>query len=365
MSEKDKYLVLFGLGPQYGAAELKEAYRVLSKVWHPDRFARNEKLREKAEDKTKEINQGYRYLSDQLQKKENLAYGSGRNNPNGKNDARTANGKTGPAHRRHRGADRNHKVYNNTPSFRPRSIFKWWILIPFMFLIFAVPLIPVLLHSEEEKSDDRNESYLEHLFGLERDDEERAEGYSMLNSGMEKYENGEYREALHQIDLAINQNPNFPKAYLFRGMVNSKLEDETYAIRDYTYAIDLDPADPLPYYGRGLIYKNNGRYKDALTDFDRAITRNPEIPELYVVRGRVKFIVEDYEGAIRDFSRAIELDSGYSRAYASRALARYSVEDFENAREDFDRAVALASEGGSTLGLTFDREFGDHFYNSY
>jgi hypothetical protein len=44
------------------AVEIKGAYRDLVKVWHPDRFGSDPRLREKAEDKLKQINEAYLVL---------------------------------------------------------------------------------------------------------------------------------------------------------------------------------------------------------------------------------------------------------------------------------------------------------------
>src|SRR6266566_3153727 len=42
--------------------EIKEAYRDLVKVWHPDRFGSDARLRQKAENKLQQINDAYRVL---------------------------------------------------------------------------------------------------------------------------------------------------------------------------------------------------------------------------------------------------------------------------------------------------------------
>jgi DnaJ domain len=55
-------LVVFGLTRDATQAEIKDAYRVLAKVWHPDRFQGDERLRLKAEEKLKEINSAYQLL---------------------------------------------------------------------------------------------------------------------------------------------------------------------------------------------------------------------------------------------------------------------------------------------------------------
>lgn len=51
---------------EYGASmeEVKQGYKDLVRVWHPDRFTQDPRLRKKAEDKLKEINRAYSDLMD-------------------------------------------------------------------------------------------------------------------------------------------------------------------------------------------------------------------------------------------------------------------------------------------------------------
>ena len=44
------------------AAQIENSYRMLAKVWHPDRFQNDPKLQQQAEDKLKEINAAHEYL---------------------------------------------------------------------------------------------------------------------------------------------------------------------------------------------------------------------------------------------------------------------------------------------------------------
>jgi hypothetical protein len=57
------YRVL-GLAPGATVDEVKTAYRDLVKVWHPDRFADNERLREKAQRQLQLYNEAYEQLRD-------------------------------------------------------------------------------------------------------------------------------------------------------------------------------------------------------------------------------------------------------------------------------------------------------------
>ena len=61
--ELTKYYELLGVAPGVSAQELKTAHRDLAKVWHPDRFAHDPRLQQKAQEKLKEINEAYDLLA--------------------------------------------------------------------------------------------------------------------------------------------------------------------------------------------------------------------------------------------------------------------------------------------------------------
>ena len=59
----ERYYELLGVRPGSSAQELKESYRDLAKVWHPDRFSHDPRLQQKAQEKLKEINEAYERLT--------------------------------------------------------------------------------------------------------------------------------------------------------------------------------------------------------------------------------------------------------------------------------------------------------------
>ncbi|HMK74867.1 MAG TPA: DnaJ domain-containing protein, partial [Thermodesulfobacteriota bacterium] len=46
-SKTDKYYQILGLTPEASEEEIKQAYRDLVNVWHPDRFPYNQRLKKK------------------------------------------------------------------------------------------------------------------------------------------------------------------------------------------------------------------------------------------------------------------------------------------------------------------------------
>jgi curved DNA-binding protein CbpA len=65
-SQISAYLELFDLPDSFTEAQLKQAYRDLVQVWHPDKHSHNERLRKKADEKMKEINKAYGILESGL-----------------------------------------------------------------------------------------------------------------------------------------------------------------------------------------------------------------------------------------------------------------------------------------------------------
>src|SRR5438270_13602463 len=62
---KVRYYRLLEVGPDVSPDEVKQAHKDLVKVWHPDRFADDPRLQQKAQEKLKEINEAYeQVLSD-------------------------------------------------------------------------------------------------------------------------------------------------------------------------------------------------------------------------------------------------------------------------------------------------------------
>ena len=61
-NEIDKCYQTLGLNSRASEEEIKQAYRDLVNVWHPDRFPHNQRLRKKATEKLREINAAYENL---------------------------------------------------------------------------------------------------------------------------------------------------------------------------------------------------------------------------------------------------------------------------------------------------------------
>lgn len=67
-----KLLELFDLNRDFSEEDLRAAYKDLVQVWHPDKYAHNERLKVRAENKIKELNEAYSSLRKILNNKPGL-----------------------------------------------------------------------------------------------------------------------------------------------------------------------------------------------------------------------------------------------------------------------------------------------------
>ena len=81
-----------------------------------------------------------------------------------------------------------------------------------------------------------------------------------FNQGVEKYEAGNYREAIADYTKAIEINPQDANSYYNRGLSKSYLQDHKGAISDYNISIKINPQV-------AVAYNNRGNAKYDLSDY--------------------------------------------------------------------------------------------------
>jgi tetratricopeptide (TPR) repeat protein len=106
---------------------------------------------------------------------------------------------------------------------------------------------------------------------------------------------------------------NRSEAYYVRGVAQAKSGRNKDALENLNKAIELDPVFAPAHFSRGLVRSSEGLQKEALVDMDNAITLNEFYKEAFYVRGLIYQALSNTDKGCLDLSRAGEL--GYIQAY--------------------------------------------------
>ena len=171
------------------------------------------------------------------------------------------------------------------------------------------------------------------------------------NRGIAKNDLNDYQGAIADYNQAIGLKSDYTNAYLNRGNAKDSLGDSQGAIADYNQALGLQPDYAIAYYNRGISNNKLGNRQNAISDYNEAIRIDPNYTNAYYNRGIVKDELKDYQGAISDYSEAIRIDPNYTNAYYNRGIVKDALGDSQGAIADY------------TETLRIDPEYANAYYN--
>ena len=174
------------------------------------------------------------------------------------------------------------------------------------------------------------------ILGQASSSSNRSEAIACYNKANLELREKDFDRAITLFTQSINLDPEFAKAYLFRGYTYFLSDQFDLAIIDLNQAIIHDSQLDKAYYFRGLCWIEKEDYNSALHDLSACIRINNTWALPYFKRGRINYISEHYILAINDFSKAIQFDPNLQAAYHLRANSFLQENDFYNAISDFD-----------------------------
>lgn len=122
---------------------------------------------------------------------------------------------------------------------------------------------------------------------------------------------GEYPQAIQQLDMAIERNPNYANAR----------------------------------FNRAELYLETGEYESAEQDYTAAIELSQDA-QYFNSRAHCRFLMQSYPGALEDYQRAVELDSGNATYATDLGDACQFLGRWEEAAKAYKQAVAANAEYG-------------------
>ena len=147
-------------------------------------------------------------------------------------------------------------------------------------------------------------------------------------------------EAVACYGTCIALRPEFPFAWLNRGIVQCRREEPAQAAADFDRAASLRPDWYEPYLNRAVADSARGEPRAAIRDVDLALERGaPETRSLFI-RAEARQKAGDEKGALLDVEAGLRREPDDAPGWFARGMARMSKEPAA-ALEDFRAALKL------------------------
>lgn len=161
-----------------------------------------------------------------------------------------------------------------------------------------------------------------------------------LQNGLNLYESKNYASALVEFTKAIELEPTYADAYIFRGNVYYSLGEFALAVSDYAKGVELGTKADFFYEYKGNANSTLGNHAQAVKDFNRAISINNTSVTLYESRAKSKHELGLYAEAIEDFDSVLILDPSHFESIKDRANSKIEAGFFKSAELDYTDLIA-------------------------
>ncbi|OGR05324.1 MAG: hypothetical protein A2511_01060 [Deltaproteobacteria bacterium RIFOXYD12_FULL_50_9] len=159
------------------------------------------------------------------------------------------------------------------------------------------------------------------------------------NLGIVFFKRQDHQQALTELNIALNLNPDYSDAYVTLGAVYGKSGNHIKAEELMLKAITLDPGNGYAYQNIGSAYERQNRLEEAKAAFLKALQLpNIDPAKIHNNLGIVYWRLGDFQQSINHARAAIDLEPDYLDAYITLAITYEDMGKQDKAFEQFREA---------------------------
>jgi tetratricopeptide (TPR) repeat protein len=163
-----------------------------------------------------------------------------------------------------------------------------------------------------------------------------------FEKGVTFFKEGNFKQALEQINSCIKMDASNLEFYFFRARVNTRLGDLQSSLEDFDLLVSHEPYNPTYINDRAVVLHLLKRNDEAMSEFDRAINLEPGNPYRFASRAYFKDRIGDLQGSIEDYEKAIELDPEDAVSFNNKGLVEEKLGYVQKSKSSFKKADDLS-----------------------
>lgn len=151
--------------------------------------------------------------------------------------------------------------------------------------------------------------------------------------------------ALHYFNETLKHHPRDINGLNERAGVYFELKDVERGFKDVNLLIEVDPTFYRAYLNRAILYSITNKHAEAVKDYTQYLKRKSEDDKAYNWRGISYLQLQNPEQALTDFNKAIQLNPKSGEYFFNRAKAYRALGKEGQAQQDEQRAKGLGFVG--------------------
>ena len=171
--------------------------------------------------------------------------------------------------------------------------------------------------------------------------ERSTEAVKLNDSGVEKYEQGDYHAAVDLISQALKIQPNNPTFQINLGTAFLKLDQFDRAEIAFKRVTELRPEYAVGHNQLGVALMEAGKNREALASFATAMRLKPNDATMMFNAGCIQIRLKNYEDAIRLLNAAHVIEPKNSEVLVNLGYALAMEKKYPKAIEFIRQAAAL------------------------
>ncbi|XP_048805248.1 tetratricopeptide repeat protein 6 isoform X2 [Lagopus muta] len=173
--------------------------------------------------------------------------------------------------------------------------------------------------------------------------EDPSNAQARLYRGRAYAKQKQYRNAVQDLAAAIHLDPSCWLAFYYRGCILREIDPKR-ALQDFSVSVLINDTREnfSAFLHRGVIYSKQQQWSFAIRDFESVIALDSSIIFAYLNTGLILLLhLDQYYEAIRQFTNAIKIDPLNVQAYLCRAQAYHKIHNLSHAVKDINRVIHL------------------------
>ena len=158
-----------------------------------------------------------------------------------------------------------------------------------------------------------------------------------MQSLINLYTHGQYKEALNKASQLLQQYPNSINLYNIIGAANNGLGELDQAMESYTKAISIKPDYIEAYNNMGLVLQEQGKFEEAIGAYNKALSIKPDYAEVNFNMGISLKHQGKLEEAIEAYTKAVSIKPDFADVYNNMAVSLYQIGRFKEAAAFFSK----------------------------